>query len=31
MVDNEVRWLGETVRELLAAYEAAQPEHRPLS
>jgi creatinine amidohydrolase len=31
MVEDEVRWLGEKARELLAAYEAAQPEHRPLS
>jgi creatinine amidohydrolase len=31
MVADEVRWLGEKARELLAAYEAAKPEHRPLT
>jgi creatinine amidohydrolase len=31
MVADEVRWLGEKARELLAAYDAAKPEHRPLT
>jgi len=31
MVADEVRWLGEKARELRAAYEAAQPAHRPLT
>jgi hypothetical protein len=31
MVADEVRWLGEKARALLAAYDAVQPEHRPLS
>jgi hypothetical protein len=26
-----VRWLGDKARELLAAYDAAKPEHRPLT
>jgi hypothetical protein len=30
-VADEVRWLGEKARELLAAYDAAKPEHRPLT
>jgi creatinine amidohydrolase len=31
MVADEVRWLGEKARELLAAYDAAKPPHRPLT
>jgi creatinine amidohydrolase len=31
MVEDEVRWLGEKARELLAAYDAAKPRHRPLT
>jgi hypothetical protein len=29
MVADEVRWLGQKARELLAAYDAAKPAHRP--
>jgi hypothetical protein len=31
MVADEVRWLGEKARDLLAAYDAAKPQHRPLT